>query len=93
MEKKCGCKGSKGKNYIPWRITLEIGGEEISNRSLVCRNCTYKKRGDTLSCLRFEKKPEEVFSGGECPLYLKDGSDLSVGKGGCGECGECGGCH
>ena len=54
-EKKCGCRGSKGKNYIPGRITLDLNGKEVSNRELACRSCAYKKRGDTLSCLIFEQ--------------------------------------
>lgn len=93
MEKKCGCKGSKGKNYIPDRITLDFNGKEITNRDLACRNCAYKKRGNTLSCLLFEQKPEAVLVGGECEKFLRDGSELSGKKGGCGDCGDCGGCR
>lgn len=93
MEKKCGCKGSKGKNYIPGRITLDLDGKEVSNRDLVCRDCTYKKRGDTLSCLLFEQKPEAVLGGKACEKYLRDGSKLSGKKSGCSDCGECGGCR
>ena len=98
MEKKnCNCKnGGCGKNRIPGRITLSIDGNEITNRDLVCRNCAYKKRGDTKSCLRFGEKPFEVLSGGECALFLADGSELSgkngrcdEGCGGCSDCGEC----
>ena len=92
-EKKCGCRGSKGKNYIPGRITLDLNGKEVSNRELACRSCAYKKRGDTLSCLIFEQKPEGVLAGGECEKYLQDGSGLSGKKGGCGSCGECGECR
>ena len=93
MEKKgCNCKkGGHGHNYIPGRITVDIGGSEVSNRELACRDCAYKKRGDTLSCLRFDKKPEAVLSGGECEVYLKDGSELMGNKGcSCGGCGHCG---
>lgn len=93
MEKKCGCKGSKGKNYIPDRITLDFDGKEITNRDLACRSCAYKKRGNTLSCLLFEQKPEAVLSGGECEKFLRNGSELSEKKGGCGDCGDCGGCR
>ena len=93
MEKKCGCKGSKGKNYIPGRITLDLDGKEVSNRDLVCRDCTYKKRSDTLSCLLFEQKPEAVLGGEACEKYLRDGSKLSGKKSGCSDCGECGGCR
>lgn len=91
MEHKCGCKkDGKGHNYIKGRITLDLGDKEISNRDLVCRSCAYKKRGDTLSCLIFEHKPESVLSGGECPRFIKDGINLSKEKnGGCGECGNC----
>ena len=38
MEKKCGCKGSKGKNYIPDRITLDFDGKEITNRDLLSKS-------------------------------------------------------
>lgn len=92
MEHKCSCKKEgRGKNYIKGRITLDLGDKEISNRDLVCRGCVYKKRGDTLSCLIFEHKPDAVLSGGECDRFLQDGSGLSGGKKG--GCGECGGCH
>lgn len=91
--KKCACKkGGKGHNFIPDRITvLGEGGKEITNRDLACHHCTYKKRGDTSSCLRFEKKPEGVLAGGECEAFLPSGHDLG-GHGGCGDCGDCGDC-
>lgn len=100
MEKKtCGCKnGGCGKNAVPERISVTLGEREITNRDLLCRNCVYKKRGDTASCFRYEKKPDAVFSG-TCEFFLQDGADLS--KGACGECSDgckncsagCSSCH
>ncbi len=89
--KGCKCKkGGHGHNYITSRITINLDGNEISNRDLVCRDCAYKKRGNTASCLRFDKKPDTVLGGGECKAYLKDGSDLMGKKGhSCGGCGNC----
>ena len=99
MEHKCRCKnGGKGHNFIPGRITVNgEGGREISNRDLVCHHCVYKKRGDTSSCLRFDKKPAEVLSGGKCEAFLNgdfDGKNHGCGDcGSCGnDCGNCGGC-
>ncbi len=93
LEKKsCNCKkNGRGHNYIPGRITIDIEGKEISNRELVCRDCAYKKRGNTAACLRYDQKPPSVLSGGECEFYLKDGSGL-LGKKehSCGGCGHCG---
>lgn len=92
MEKKnCKCKnGGKGHNYIPDRITVSgRDGKEITNRDLVCHRCAYKKRGDTSACLRFDKKPEAVLSGGECEAFLSGGSDLDTKKHSCTNCGEC----
>lgn len=91
MEKRgCKCKKEgRGHNYMPGRITVTLDGKEVSNRELACRDCAYKKRGDTLSCLRFEEKPDTVLAGGECELYLKDGSDLMGNK----SCSPCKGCR
>lgn len=93
--KNCKCKkGGRGHNFIPERITVfGEGGKEISNRDLVCHHCTYKKRGDTSSCLRFEKKPGEVLAGGKCEAFLSTGHELGAKNHGCGDCGnECGTC-
>ena len=93
MEKRgCNCKKEgRGHNYVPGRRTVNRGGNEGSNGELACRDCAYKKRGDTLSCLRFEEKPAAVLTGGECEFYLKDGSSL-MGNKGCSSCGGCGHC-
>ena len=93
MEKRgCNCKKEgRGHNYVPGRITVTLDGNEVSHRELACRDCAYKKRGDTLSCLRFEEKPAAVLAGGECEFYLKDGSSL-MGNKGCSSCGGCGHC-
>lgn len=93
MEKRgCNCKKEgRGHNYVPGRITVTLDGNDVSNRELACRDCAYKKRGDTLSCLRFEEKPAAVLAGGECEFYLKDGSSL-MGNKGCSSCGGCGHC-
>lgn len=94
MEHKCRCRnGGKGHNFIPERITAAgEGGREISNRDLVCHHCVYKKRGDTLSCLKFEKKPEEVIRGGKCEAFLSTGHDLGKNSHDCDHCGDCGSC-
>ena len=103
-KKKCACKnGGCGKNRTPDRITVKLGEEEITNRDLICRSCVYKKRGDTTSCMRYEKKPEAVLSGGACEYFL---GEVGAKKGGCdcgdcgehscndcGDCGNCGGCE
>ncbi len=95
MEHKCKCKkGGRGHNFIPDRITLTDDiGSEISNRDLVCHHCTYKKRGDTLSCLRFDKKPDYVLEGKECEAFLSSGHDLGKSGHDCGDCGSCGECN
>ena len=84
---------------MPERITVTLGEREVTNRDLLCRKCVYKKRGDTASCLRYEQKPEGVFSG-ECEFFLKDGAgfsresggDCSGGCSGCSEGCSCGSC-
>lgn len=90
--KNCRCKkGEKGNNFIPDRITLKgENGTEITNRDLMCHHCAYKKRGDTLACLRFEKKPKEVLAGGKCEAFLSSGHDLGKKNRGCDDCGDCG---
>ena len=99
MEKKnCACKnGSCGKNRTPDRITVKLGGAEITNRDLLCRSCVYKKRGDTASCMRYEKKPEAVLSGGVCELFLGEVASKSraadLEEHSCGECSGCGRCE
>ena len=93
MEHKCKCKnGGRGHNFIPDRITVSgEGGREISHRDLVCHHCVYKKRGDTSSCLRFDKKPPEVLSGGKCEAFLN--GDIDGKNHGCqNDCGDCGNC-
>lgn len=102
MEHKCKCKnGGKGHNFIPDRITVKgENGNEISNRDLVCHHCTYKKHGDTVSCLRYDRKPESVLSGGECESFLSSGHDFGKSGHGCSnscgdcknDCGDCGDC-
>lgn len=72
---------------------MTLGDREVTNRDLLCRKCVYKKRGDTASCLRYEQKPESVFSG-SCEFFLKDGAELTKGgcsdcSGGCSDCGSC----
>ncbi len=100
----CGCKkNGKGHNFMPERITLAgEGGKEITNRDLACHHCVYKKRGDTLSCLKYEQKPEGVLKGEPCESFLSTGHDLGKNSGAhsCGDCGgdcggsctDCGGC-
>ena len=92
--KNCKCKkGGRGHNFIPDRITVTgENGNEISNRDLVCHHCTYKKRGDTSSCLRFEQKPAEVLAGGKCEAFLSSGHDLGGKIHDCDHCGDCGDC-
>ncbi len=89
----CNCKkNGKGHNFIPDRITvLGEGGNEITNRDLVCHHCVYKKRGDTSSCLKYEKKPESVFNGKGCESFLSSGHDLGGNKHSCADCGDCAG--
>lgn len=92
MEKNgCGCKkNGRGHNFIPERITLKGEGGEITNRDLVCHHCAFKKRGDTLSCLRFKKKPGGVLAGGECEAFLSTGEELGGSRSaGCGDCKSC----
>ena len=91
LEKKtCACKnGGCGKNAVPERISVTLGDREVTNRDLICRKCVYKKRGDTAACLRYEKKPESVFSG-ECAFYLRE--EVGVSHGGCSGCSEHGNC-
>lgn len=84
--KKCGGCGC-GKNRSENRILAEVGGREISNRDIKCRDCTYKKKGDTVSCFMFDPKPDEVMAGGNCEKYLKD--DVLGKKQSCGGCGNC----
>lgn len=94
MEHKCGCKkNGRGHNFIPDRITVKgEGGTEISNRDLICHHCTYKKRGDTSSCLKYKEKPAAVLAGGKCDSFLSTGHDLSGKDHNCGDCGDCGDC-
>ena len=96
MEKKgCACKkNGRGHNFIPDRITVfGEGGKENTNRDLICHHCAFKKRGDTASCLRFEKKPDSVLAGGEFEAFLSSGHDLGIKTSGCGDCGnDCGSC-
>ena len=93
--KNCRCKkNGHGHNFIPDRITVSgEGGKEISNRDLVCHHCAYKKRGDTASCLKFDKKPKAVLSGGKCEAFLSAGIDIGGKSHSCGDCGnDCGSC-
>ncbi len=101
----CNCKkNGKGHNFIPERITVTgADGAEITNRDLICHHCVYKKRGDTSSCLKYEKKPESVFEAKFCEGFLSSGEDLTKNHGcktceshcdGCdGVCTNCGGCE
>lgn len=85
---KCDHCGGCGKNRVENRIIFDTGEKEISNRDLVCRDCTYKKRGDTLSCYKYEKKPEEILKGDSCEFYLK--ADVMGNSSSCdGNCKNC----
>lgn len=87
MEEKKKCAGC-GKNRSENRILADVGGRAVSNRDIVCRDCAYKKRGDTGSCFAFEEKPRDVLAGGACEKYLK--GDIMGKNRGCEGCGGCG---
>lgn len=86
---KCNHCGGCGKNRVEDRITLDLGNREITNRDLVCKNCTYKKRGNTVSCYKFEKKPDDILEGANCEFFLKE----SISKNDSGCDGNCANCH
>lgn len=87
---KCeNCGRGCGKNKSENRILADIEGKSVSNRDIVCRDCTYKKKGDTKSCYIYEAKPEDILLGGKCEKYLK-GDIMGKNESSCKGCKGCG---
>lgn len=63
---------------IKWLLKDDIlKFEVIKNNDLVCKDCVYrfddeKQPCNTLKCMMFEMKPDEVIDSGDCFEYEKE---------------------